>query len=183
VLEHPGRTKQRGYILVTERLFGPRSASRQAPADDQPFTEEKLLVIELLGEPKGKGRPRFVRATGHAYTPQKTASYEACLRHEAALAMADRSPIEDAVCVQVNAYFAVPQSWSARKRDAALAGSIRPAKRPDLDNICKMLDAFNGVVWRDDAQVVSGRIEKYYSDRPRLRVEVVARQTANEVWP
>jgi Holliday junction resolvase RusA-like endonuclease len=66
----------------------------------------------------------------------------------------------------------VPQSWSAKKRAAALAGAIRPAKRPDLDNIAKMLDALNEVVWRDDAQVVSGLIEKLYSDRPRLRVEV-----------
>jgi len=73
----------------------------------------------------------------------------------------------------VSAYFGVPQSWGAKKRAAALAGAIRPAKRPDLDNVVKMLDALNEVVWRDDAQVVSGLIEKYYSDRPRLRVEVV----------
>lgn len=132
------------------------------------------IIIELLGEPKGKGRPRFARRTGHAYTPQKTASYEACLRHEAALAMADRPPFEGALRVQVSAYFGVPQSWSAKKRAAAFAGTIRPAKRPDLDNIAKMLDALNEVVWRDDAQVVSGLIEKFYSDRPRLRVEVVS---------
>jgi Holliday junction resolvase RusA-like endonuclease len=131
-----------------------------------------MIIIELLGEPKGKGRPRFARRTGHAYTPQKTASYEACLRHEAALAMAGQPPIEGAVCVQMSAYFSIPQSWSTKKRDAALAGTIRPAKRPDLDNICKMLDALNGVVWRDDAQIVQGLIEKHYSDRPRLRVEV-----------
>jgi Holliday junction resolvase RusA-like endonuclease len=36
-----------------------------------------------------------------------------------------------------------------------------------------MLDALNGVVWRDDAQIVSGLIEKYFSDRPRLSVQVV----------
>jgi Holliday junction resolvase RusA-like endonuclease len=131
------------------------------------------IIIELLGEPKGKGRPRFVRRTGHAFTPQRTASYEAMLRHEAALAMDERSPLEGALRVQVGAYFAVPQSWSAKKRAAALGGAIRPTKRPDWENVAKMLDAFNGVIWRDDAQVVSGLIEKYYSDRPRLRVEVV----------
>jgi Holliday junction resolvase RusA-like endonuclease len=130
------------------------------------------IIIELLGEPKGKGRPRFVRRTGHAYTPQKTASFEAMLRYEAAVAMGGRLPLEGALRVQVSAYFGVPQSWSAKKRAAALAGAIRPAKRPDLDNIAKMLDALNEVVWRDDAQVVSGLIEKLYSDRPRLRVEV-----------
>jgi Holliday junction resolvase RusA-like endonuclease len=140
------------------------------------MTQEELLIIELLGEPRGKGRPRFVRRTGHAYTPQRTASYEAMLRHEAALAMAGRAPLEGPLLVQVAAHFEIPASWSAKKRAAALAGEIRPTKRPDWENVAKMLDAFNAVVWRDDAQVVSGLIEKFYSDRPRLHIEVVARR-------
>jgi Holliday junction resolvase RusA-like endonuclease len=135
-------------------------------------SDEHTVIIELPGEPRGKGRPRFVRRTGHAFTPQKTASYEACLRHEAALAMADRPPFEGALRVRVAAYFGVPASWSTKKQIAAIAGAIRPAKRPDLDNIVKMFDALNEVVWRDDAQVVEGWIEKYYTDRPRLRIEV-----------
>ena len=51
------------------------------------------IIVELAGEPRGKGRPRFVRKTGHAFTPQKTASYEAMLRHEAALVMGTRAPL------------------------------------------------------------------------------------------
>jgi Holliday junction resolvase RusA-like endonuclease len=144
-----------------------------ATADGRNSGERDTIIIELAGEPKGKGRPRFALRTGHAYTPQTTASYEACLRHEAALAMANRQPLEGALRVQVSAYFGVPQSWSTKKREAALGGAIRPTKRPDWENVAKMLDAFNGVVWRDDAQVVSGLIEKFFSDRPRLRVEVV----------
>jgi Holliday junction resolvase RusA-like endonuclease len=142
------------------------------PCAHEGKTESVPVVIELFGEPKGKGRPRFVRRTGHAFTPQKTASYEACLRHEASLAMGDRPPLDGALRVQVNAYFGMPQSWGAKKRAAAIAGTIRPTKRPDWENVAKMLDAFNGVVWRDDAQVVSGLIEKHYSDRPRLQVKI-----------
>jgi Holliday junction resolvase RusA-like endonuclease len=92
--------------------------------------------------------------------------------------MAGRPPLEDALRVSVLAYFGIPASWSAKKRAAALAGLVRPTKRPDWENVAKMLDALNGVVWRDDAQVVSGLIEKHYSDRPRLRVEV-AREAAS----
>jgi Holliday junction resolvase RusA-like endonuclease len=148
--------------------------AQAAPArnSDDALDAPNTVIIELLGEPRGKGRPRFARRTGHAYTPAKTASYEAMLRHEAALVMAGRPPIEGALWVQVSAFFGVPQSWSAKKRAAALAGSVRPTRRPDWENVAKMLDAFNGVVWRDDAQVVSGIIEKHYSERPRLRVEV-----------
>jgi Holliday junction resolvase RusA-like endonuclease len=131
-----------------------------------------VIVVELAGEPRGKGRPRFARRTGHAYTPVQTASYEACLRHEAALAMRNQAPLEGALRVQVSAYFGVPQSWAAKKRAAALAGTVRPTKRPDIDNVCKMLDGLNGIVFADDARIVSAVIEKHYSDRPRLRVEV-----------
>ena len=132
----------------------------------------EAVVVELLGEPKGKGRPRFVRATGHTYTPQRTASYEACLRHEAGLAMAGRPPLAGAVRVVVTAYFGIPQSWPQKKQAAALAGTVRPTTKPDWENVAKMLDALNGVVWIDDKQVVSGLIEKHYSDRPRLVVTV-----------
>ena len=78
--------------------------------------EHDTIIIELLGEPKGKGRPRFARRTGRAYTPQKTASYEAMLRHEAALVMANRPVLEGPLRVRVLACFGVPQSWSAKKR-------------------------------------------------------------------
>jgi Holliday junction resolvase RusA-like endonuclease len=131
------------------------------------------IIIELAGEPRGKARPRFARRSGHAYTPQRTASYEACLRHEAALAMRGEPPLEGALRVQVAAHFAIPASWSGKKKAAALAGEIRPTKRPDIDNVAKMLDGLNGIVFGDDAQIVSAVIEKLYSDRPRLRVEVV----------
>jgi Holliday junction resolvase RusA-like endonuclease len=144
----------------------------EATADGHNGGECDTIIIELVGEPKGKGRPRFARRTGHAYTPQTTASYEACLRHEAALAMVGRPPLEGALRVQVSACFGVPQSWSAKKRDSALAGLIRPTKRPDIDNVAKMLDGLNGIVFGDDAQIVSAIIEKHYSARPRLRVEV-----------
>jgi Holliday junction resolvase RusA-like endonuclease len=144
---------------------------------DPPFAvapgRPDTVVIEVLGEPKGKGRPRFVRATGHAYTPAKTSSYEALLRHEAALAMAGSPPITGPVGVTVSAHFGVPQSWSAKKRAAALSDNIRPTTKPDWDNLAKMLDALNGVVWVDDKQVVHGTILKFYSGRPRLIVSVV----------
>ena len=35
-----------------------------------------MIRIVMAGEPIGKGRPRFSRATGTVYTPEKTARYE-----------------------------------------------------------------------------------------------------------
>jgi Holliday junction resolvase RusA-like endonuclease len=54
-----------------------------------------------------------------------------------------------------------------------LDGEIRPAKKPDWDNIGKMLcDVFNGVFWHDDAQIVGAMVRKQYSDKPRWEVEI-----------
>jgi len=133
-----------------------------------------VITVEISGVPKGKGRPRFVRATGHAFTPQPTRSYESALKYSAHLAMTGKVPLEGPLRIELSALFPIPASWSQKKKAAAAAGNLRPTGRPDLDNLMKMLDAFNGVVWRDDAQVVSASIRKAYSDKPRLVVTVEA---------
>lgn len=132
------------------------------------------IVIELAGEPKGKGRPRFVRSTGHAYTPAQTRSYESMLRMAAQDVMAGRIPIDGPLEVEVLARMPIPASWSMIKRSHAIQGKIKPTSRPDVDNLVKMLDSFNEVVWRDDKQVVSCRVAKIYSEKPCLRIEVRA---------
>lgn len=130
------------------------------------------IVIELAGEPKGKGRPRFARVTGRAFTPAATRSYESALRYAAQMAMGDRPPIDDALAVSIDARFPVPVSWSKKKRDEALLGLVKPTVKPDIDNLLKVIDALNEVVWRDDKQVVYAAVRKSYSDRPCLKISV-----------
>lgn len=130
------------------------------------------VQIVLSGEPQGKGRPRFVRSTGHAFTPANTRKYESALRYAAQEAMGTEAPLEGPLCVVVVAIFPVPASWSEKKRRAAYAGAIWPTVKPDADNLIKVLDACNEVVWRDDKQIVDARIVKRYGERPRLVIEV-----------
>jgi Holliday junction resolvase RusA-like endonuclease len=139
-----------------------------------------VIVVELPGQPQGKGRPRFRAVTtktgrsfATAYTPAKSRSYEAALAWAAKLAMQGRTPLYGPLKVTVTAYMAVPPSWSNKKRDAALAGALRPVTKPDGDNIEKgAWDAMKTIVWLDDAQIVDGRVLKFYDERPRLRIEV-----------
>ena len=133
------------------------------------------LHIVIPGQPQGKGRPRFVRATGRVYTPAKTESYEATIRLFASQAMAGRALFEarqPLMCL-VEARFAVPASWSKRKQAQAYARILHPVGKPDGDNLLKVLgDALNGVVWHDDAQVVMWTCQKVYAYFPGLAVEV-----------
>lgn len=131
-----------------------------------------MIVIELAGNPHGKGRPRFSRRSGVAYTPATTRTYESALRYAAQEKMAGAVPLGCPLIVRIEAYFSIPPSWSKRKRAEAECGALKHTTRPDYENIAKCLDAFNGVVWRDDAQVFDGSIVKAYSDRPRLRIIV-----------
>lgn len=125
------------------------------------------VTITIPGVPKGKGRPRFVRATGRTYTPAETASYEGMIRHEAALAMAGRPPVDEPVEMFLRVVVPVPASWSKKKRAAALAGELRPTGRVDLDNVMKAVsDACNGVVYVDDSRIVVIRASKVYGEMP-----------------
>jgi Holliday junction resolvase RusA-like endonuclease len=137
------------------------------------------LVVVLKGEPQGKGRPRSRIATGRGgaafiavYTPKATRDYENALALAGRITMGSRPPLKEPLVVSVIALMPVPSSWSRRKRDAALAGTVRPTGAPDWDNLAKVLDALNGIVWRDDAQIVSGSVEKWYGEEPEIKVEI-----------
>lgn len=130
------------------------------------------IILNLAGEPKGKARPRFSRKSGRAYTPAETVSYEGALRVLAQQVMAGRPPLEGPVSVDITAYFSIPLSWSKKKRALAETGGVHPTKKPDWDNIAKLSDALNGVVWRDDTQVIVGRIIKIFNHIPMLHIKV-----------
>jgi Holliday junction resolvase RusA-like endonuclease len=129
------------------------------------------IIIELAGEPRGKGRPRFVRKSGIAFTPSATRKHEAALRYCAQQAMGDRPPLEGALAVSVTAVFPIPVSWSKRKREAALRGELHHTSKPDAENIAKTIDALNQVTWIDDAQIARMEIIKLYG-RPRMTIEI-----------
>ena len=65
-----------------------------------------------------------------------------------------------------------------------LKGKIRPTKKPDLDNISKVICdgiSHQGRIWYDDSQVVSECIVKHYSRQPRVEVVISKVFTENLV--
>ena len=137
-------------------------------------SDRPMITIHLPGKPQGKGRPRATVRGGHAtmYTPAKTRSYEGELKYFGQQAMGDRPPLLGPLSVVIVASFDVPASWSRKKTAAALRGEVRPTTKPDFDNLAKVCDALNGVVWKDDAQIVDGSVRKRYAREPGLRIEV-----------
>ena len=133
------------------------------------------IAFTVPGEPQGKGRARVGTIGGHArmFTPAKTVAYEGLIAHAAQQAMRGAPPLECDCRLEVDIVCSVPASWSNRKRQQALAGFIRPAKKPDADNVVKAVcDGMNGVVWKDDVQAIEGSWRKTYGHTPGLHVRV-----------
>jgi Holliday junction resolvase RusA-like endonuclease len=131
------------------------------------------ITITIGGEPVAKGRPRFVRKTGIAFTPSHVRKYEAHGRLAAQLAMDGRPLIVVPVRAEITIDLPVPASWSAKRRDAALRGDVRPTTRPDVDNYVKSaLDAINQIVVADDSMIVDLLVSKKYAAVPQLTIVV-----------
>lgn len=137
-----------------------------------PDTAERFsLWFGIRMEPVGKGRPRFTR-TGHAYTPAKTRAAERQIAEAARASMKGRPPFPGPVTVHVSAVFPIPKSWPKKKREDADAGLIAPTVKPDADNVAKLVDALNGIVFEDDKQVVFLSVMKQYGETPTLALFV-----------
>jgi len=129
------------------------------------------ISFTVPGEPRAKARPRFSRKTGHTYTPDKTVAYEELIRQRYMDATQERFADDAEVHAIIAAYYAIPKSVSKKKAMDMRRGAIRPIKRPDVDNLAKIvLDSLLGIAYRDDAQVVGCAVRKYYDDIPRVCV-------------
>jgi Holliday junction resolvase RusA-like endonuclease len=87
--------------------------------------------------------------------------------------MGSSEPLDTPVTVAIYIRVGIPASYSKQKRKDALAGTIKPTKKPDLDNIAKaFLDAMNEIVYLDDKQVVGLHVTKVYAETPAVEVMV-----------
>jgi Holliday junction resolvase RusA-like endonuclease len=111
----------------------------------------------------------FVRT----YTPEKTATWEETVRQTAIKAMGPTEILETPITLALYFRLPMPQSWSKKRKEAALKGLKAPTKKPDWDNLGKAVsDALNGVIFKDDSQIVSAHVRKIYSAVPGVDIYV-----------
>jgi Holliday junction resolvase RusA-like endonuclease len=128
------------------------------------------MIFKIEGQPQGKGRPRFTRS-GHAFTPQATRNYEFLIASE--YKDAGGEMFDGYVKINIKAYYKIPKATTKEKRGLIEKGLIKPAVKPDIDNVIKtILDGLNGIAYHDDNQVVYCSAEKYYAEEPCVIVEV-----------
>ena len=125
-------------------------------------------------EPVEQARPRATRMGRgiRLYDPKKVSVYKKQLAMMCKFQYKDQ-PLSGQLTVNLKFYRHVQSSVSKKERKLRLIGAHRPTVKPDVDNYIKStLDGLNGLLWEDDNQIVKIVAEKYYSDRPRIEIEV-----------
>lgn len=134
------------------------------------------VSFTIPGEPQGKGRPRFKKVGNYTktYTPEKTVAYENLVKLEYQAQCGVKRFADGAMLdMRILAFYAIPKSASKKKRAKMLNDELLPTKKPDMDNIIKVIaDGLNKIAYHDDAQIVHAEVSKYYSDEPRVFVEI-----------
>ncbi len=107
--------------------------------------------------------------TSMAYDPAKSKNWKQDVRLQV-LAELQRNgavPTTHDGPVVMDLFFYLPRPKSLPKRVK------HHVKKPDRDNLAKgVKDALKGVLYRDDSQIMDGRICKQYGDPPRVVIGV-----------
>ena len=131
------------------------------------------IEFTVPGEPFGKQRPRHSRVSGTTYTPRETKLHEQLIQWEYRKQCRDRFLEGSQLRITIFAVMGIPNSTPKYKRADMLSGKIRPVKKPDWDNIGKLVcDALNGVAYDDDKCICSACVIKLYGEEPQTYVRL-----------
>lgn len=121
------------------------------------------LCFTIPGRPSSCARARFVPGLARRpFEPARNRSAKGWIRDCWDDACAGREPWEGPVRLVLDCRFARPKEWWPGRQHTGA---------PDLDNLAKqVLDALNGVAWKDDRQVVEQLLRKGYGDPERTKV-------------
>ena len=147
--------------------------------DEYNTVRERLINVvrcNIPGIPRGKARARtfYNKNMGkmQSITPKTTVNYEnlvkLCYRAQQNKYFTE-SPLE----IVITAHFEIPKSTSKKDRELIKKNQLYPTKKPDADNIAKIIcDALNGVAYNDDKQIVKLTVKKDYAEIPSVDVEI-----------
>lgn len=138
-----------------------------------------MIVFEMWGKPQGKARARTFYnhrlGRSQSVTPTNTVLYENYIKEcyntaESSEFWFNKEPL----AMKIVALFEIPKSFTKKQRADIEKGLLYPTKKPDADNIAKVVcDALNGVAYTDDTQIIDLHILKFYTtQRPRVIVEI-----------
>ena len=133
------------------------------------------FVIE--GRPQPQGRPRAVRmgAGVRMYDPPKSKAYKQMVsaRVRSYMKINGIQTITEPLAIHLNFYFTPPKSYSKKRIRTIEAKEELFTKHLDLDNLVKAVtDGMNGVMYKDDSQIIGLTAGKHYGKKDYVDVKV-----------
>jgi len=132
------------------------------------------MKFEVVGSPVGKKRPKF--STIHGYAQAVKAKEDVIYENLVKVSFQQAKTVDydlfnKPIKMKITAFFAVLKSFSKKKIEQALQGTIFPVTKPDVNNIAKIIcDALNDVAYKDDTQIVELTIVKKYAMEPKVEI-------------
>lgn len=91
--------------------------------------------------------------------------------------------MEGAIAANIVAVYKMPESASKKRRELMASGIMKPCKKPDADNVAKIvLDSLNGIAYKDDSQVVYLSVQKNSEKIRALLLNCVRLKVRNNKW-
>ena len=132
-----------------------------------------IYEFEVPGKIIGKGRPKLNSYTGNVYTPARTKDYETLIEQYFLLKYPRFKMLEGRIKICMIAYFSIPKATKKSMLEDMLENKISPTKKPDIDNIIKIvLDAMNRFAFKDDIQITKLDVEKKYALEEKIKVKI-----------
>lgn len=132
----------------------------------------------IHGNPHQQERPR-ASTTGRGsrkkivlYDPPRSRTYK---KHIINTLQTEYNPIPTSESIEacIDVYVPIPKSFTLSNKEKAKLGQLKPSKKPDLSNYVKLIeDACNGLLYKDDSQIVNLTARKRYSDEPRIEITI-----------
>lgn len=143
-------------------------------------SNHKMAYFVIDGKPQGKARartfynPKLGRV--QSITPENTVLYENLVKQSFVQQAREdaRWFNKEPLAVYITAFYPIPASTTKKDRQLICTGRLFPTKKPDADNIAKVIcDALNGVAYGDDTQIIKLSIVKVYTEKhPRVQVYI-----------
>lgn len=131
----------------------------------------------LKGQPIAMERHRV--ADGIHYNPQKKLKqvWQKIIKSKCMI-QGLNSPLDGPIHIEMRFYLDFPVKRDRKAVNAFLWGCEKATCKPDDDNMAKWVnDLFSSVVYVDDKQVISTKLEKHYSLEPRTEIIVMEKKS------
>lgn len=132
--------------------------------------ELNMFYIDIECNPEPWMRFGVNRRTGGIYDRQPNTR---CFYKGVIASKYRDEPLTCPLAIDITFRMPVAKSIKGRMRRDMLSGYVHHTKKPDIDNLVKLvLDTMTGIVYKDDCQIIRVSANKRYSEVPGILVSV-----------